>query len=196
MNNVEKSLRELIVLAREGDSEALGELCDRHRPYLRLLSRRTLDTRIQKRVAESDLVQLTLLSAVRNFPQFSGDNSAQFVAWLQVQHERNVIDAARAQRAEKRNVQREEAADQFEPASPARTSPSMRAMRGEQIAQLAAALEELPPDQSEAVRLRHLEGQTLADIATVMGRSNVAVAGLIKRGMAALRERVQTDFGD
>ena len=193
MSEDDESLQDLIVRARKGDNRALGRLCDRHRPYLRLLARRALDTRVQRRVAESDLVQQTMLSAVRNFAQFNGDSPAQFVAWLQVQHERNVVDAARAQRANKRDVQREDAAEDFEPASPVQTSPSMRAMLGEQIAELAAALERLPDDQREAVRLRHLEGMPLADIAATMNKSKVAAAGLIKRGMAALRESVQAD---
>ena len=69
-------------------------------------------------------------------------------------------------------------------------------MLGEQIAELAAALDRLPDDQREAVRLRHFEGMPLTDIATAMGRSKVAAAGLIKRGMAALRQSVQADSGD
>ncbi|MCA9049647.1 MAG: sigma-70 family RNA polymerase sigma factor [Planctomycetaceae bacterium] len=196
MSREEESLQKLIALARGGDRSALGELCDRHRPFLRLLARRALDTQLQGRVAESDIVQQTMLSAVRNFGQFDGDRPGQFVAWLQVQHERNVVDAARAQRAGKRDVSREKNISTFEPAARSRTSPSRRAMLGEEIAQLAAAMDALPDDQREAVRRRHLEGQTLSDIAEAMGRSNVAVAGLIKRGMATLRDCVRHDSGD
>jgi RNA polymerase sigma-70 factor (ECF subfamily) len=48
----------------------------------------------------------------------------------------------------------------------------------------------LPDDQREAVRLRHLEGWALADIAQHLGRTPAATAGLIKRGMQALRRQL------
>jgi len=70
------------------------------------------------------------------------------------------------------------------------TTPSQKAIRGEQANRLAQALAALPDDQREAVRLRHLEGWALAEIAVRVGRSSAATAGLIKRGMKALRRRL------
>jgi RNA polymerase sigma-70 factor (ECF subfamily) len=60
-------------------------------------------------------------------------------------------------------------------------------MRGEEAERLSRALVALPDDQREAVRLRHLEGWPLADIARHLGRTPAATAGLIKRGMQTLR---------
>jgi RNA polymerase sigma-70 factor, ECF subfamily len=77
------------------------------------------------------------------------------------------------------------------PGAPQQSSPSQRAMRGEQAVALATALETLPPDQREAVRLRHLEGRSLNEIAAHLGRTPAAAAGLIKRGMQTLRERLR-----
>lgn len=197
MNDSKSLLCDLILRARNGDDTALGELCNRHRAYLRLIAQRTLDTNVKVRADESDLVQQTMLSAVRNFHQFEGSQPGQFVAWLQIQHERNVIDAARAHRADKRNVGREQAApSKFEPSGSRRDSPSMRAMLSEEVLQLAAAMEELPEAQREAVRLRHLEGWSLKEIAESMDRTDEAVAGLLKRGMKGLRETVQSGVGD
>jgi RNA polymerase sigma-70 factor (ECF subfamily) len=53
---------------------------------------------------------------------------------------------------------------------------------------LAQAVETLPEDQREAIRLRYLEGWSLAQIAEHFDRSQVAVAGLLKRGLRGLRE--------
>jgi RNA polymerase sigma-70 factor (ECF subfamily) len=62
---------------------------------------------------------------------------------------------------------------------------------GESAARLAAALAELPDDQREAVRLRYLEGRSLAEIAERMDRTVVAAAGLVKRGLIHLRKSMQ-----
>jgi RNA polymerase sigma-70 factor (ECF subfamily) len=64
-------------------------------------------------------------------------------------------------------------------------------MRGEEAVKLADALDRLPQDQRTAVRLRHLEGWSLAEIAEHLNRTPAAAAGLIKRGMEALRSNLQ-----
>ena len=71
------------------------------------------------------------------------------------------------------------------------TSPSQKAMRREEEQRLTQALTALPDDQREAVRLRHLEGWALDDIAVHLGRTCAATAGLIKRGMKALRRELR-----
>ncbi len=186
------SLKMLIQNARAGDERALGNLCEELRPYLKVLAQRTLDSQIGVRVDGSDLVQRTLLSVVRNFKEFQGEHSGQFVAWLQVIHNRNVVDTIRAHTAEKRAVSREgPVAEDGDCAAPTRDSPSARAMRSEEAVQLARMLETLPDDQREAIRLRYLEGWTLERIAARFDRSEEAAASLIKRGMAKLRRKYQ-----
>lgn len=196
MNKPATPLQQLIRQARSGDEKALGQLCERHRPYLRLLARRTLDSRIGARVDESDLVQQTLLAVVRGFKDFRGSSSAQLAAWVQVLYERTVVDTIRAHTAAKRAIGREgRVVGADEPADLRHDSPSARALRSEQAVLLAEAMETLPDDQREAVRLRHLEGWPLGKIAEALGRSEEAVAGLVKRGMARLRRRMREHTG-
>jgi RNA polymerase sigma factor (sigma-70 family) len=73
------------------------------------------------------------------------------------------------------------------------STPSQRAMRAEDLERLTRALATLPEDQREAVRLRHLEGWALAAIAEHLGRSPAATAGLVKRGMKALRSQMRQE---
>ena len=61
-------------------------------------------------------------------------------------------------------------------------------MLGETAVRLAQALATLPPDQHEAVRLRHLEGWSMQQLTAHFGRSETAVAGLLKRGLRGLRD--------
>jgi RNA polymerase sigma-70 factor, ECF subfamily len=58
--------------------------------------------------------------------------------------------------------------------------------------QLADALAELPEAQQEAIVLHHLHGLSTSEIGQVIDRTPVAVAGLLKRGLRALREQFES----
>jgi RNA polymerase sigma-70 factor (ECF subfamily) len=190
---------EMIRLARSGDPKALGQALEHYRPYLRVLAERQVGPALARRVGASDIVQQTFLEAQRDFGRFLGASGPELMAWLSRILDHNVAETIRNQAlAAKRAIGREEPLGGGEdgstllwkePASPG-SSPSQRAMRGEEAALLARALDTLPEDQREAVRLRHLEGCPLAQIAEQLGRSPAAAAGLIKRGLQALRGKL------
>jgi RNA polymerase sigma-70 factor (ECF subfamily) len=52
-------------------------------------------------------------------------------------------------------------------------------------------LETLPDTQREAVVRHYWQGQSLQEIGQHLGRSPVAVAGLLKRGLQQLRSRLK-----
>ena len=55
----------------------------------------------------------------------------------------------------------------------------------------------LPEDQKRAVEMHHLQGLPFAEVAARMGRSKASVAGLVFRGVLALRERLAaTESGE
>ena len=55
-------------------------------------------------------------------------------------------------------------------------------------AQIDVALADLPEDQQRAVRLKFLDEWTSQEIAEVMGKTERAVAGLLRRGMSQLKD--------
>jgi RNA polymerase sigma-70 factor (ECF subfamily) len=197
MNATQPETPELIRRARDGDRQALGQLLDEHRAYLQVLAQRQIDPRLGARLDASDLVQQTCLSALKRIEQFAGSDSAEFLAWLRTIHEHNIQNAARdhlqrQKRAAGRDASLEGAGgDQF--AGLTQSSPTQRLMQGEDAVRLAQALQMLPEDQREAVRLRHLEGWSLAQIAEHLDRSTQAAAGLIKRGLVGLRQQLKTE---
>src|SRR5262249_56724309 len=112
----------------------------------------------------------------------------------------NLNDALRKLGAAKRGAGRERSLEAELDESSARvaawlaaeqSSPSARATRAEQLVRLAEALNTLPEAQREAVTLHHLQGLPLADSARRMGRSEESVAGLLRRGVKGLRERLR-----
>lgn len=191
MNTTESNLISLVEQARAGDTLALGELLEKHRPYLRLLAERQLDPRLDARVDASDIVQQTCLSVHRAIKGFVGNDPAQFLAWLRQIHERNIQNAFRDHvRLKKRSIARERSSPDNATGdwgAERISSPSQRLMLGENAVLLAAALQSLTEDQRAAIRLKFLDGFSLAEISHQMDRSPDAIVSLVRRGMMQLR---------
>jgi RNA polymerase sigma-70 factor (ECF subfamily) len=190
---------DLIGRARRGDEAALGRLLEENRAALLAEAERQLRGRLAARVDSADIIQQTFLEAHRGFERFEGHSEIQFASWLRTILNRNIAGQLRDHtRVAKRDLRRERSLDDSrrggEPLRrrivAGQSTPSQRAMRAEDFARLAVALGTLTEDQREAVRLRHLEGWPLARIAERLGRTPAATAGLIKRGVQALRERI------
>lgn len=174
--------------ARAGDRSALGRLLDRYRPLLRARAHDSLGADLRVRVDESDVVQQACLSAQHAIDQFHGTSEPELVQWLLQIVEHTVLHVVERERqAEKRAIDREvRGSGPIRNAADPQTSPSRRAMRGEQRQLLERAIEQLPEDQRDAVRLKYLEQATLAETAVRLGKTEDAVSGLLQRGIAKL----------
>jgi len=186
-------LERLIAAAQAGDRDALNQLLDRHKDWLRLIAAGKLRRDVRARVGDSDLVNETLLSAFKGFAKFKGNKTVEFQVWLKRIFDRNLHDTIRFHvDAVRRSVDMEHThlADEPLDFSDDDISPSEAVLLGEDAMLLAEALESLPEDQRIAVRMRHLEELSLDEIEQQLGRSREACAGLIKRGVEALRKRL------
>ena len=67
------------------------------------------------------------------------------------------------------------------------SSPSQKAIREEQLARLARVLAFLPENQRQAVELHYLNGCSVGEVGERLGRSKASAAGLLRRGLKALR---------
>jgi RNA polymerase sigma-70 factor (ECF subfamily) len=185
--------------ARQGNLAAWGELLEAQRGHLSALAEQRLRGRVTVRVEAADVVQQTFLEAHRSLDQFLGEEEAALRAWLERILEHNIDRTFRNHLLlQKRNLRREQSLEGTPADGSAaprdvdahHSTPSQRAMRHEDEDRLAQALEKLPQDQRVAVRLRHLHGWRLADIAAELGRTPTATAALVKRGMEALRKQL------
>ncbi|QDT64711.1 ECF RNA polymerase sigma-E factor [Calycomorphotria hydatis] len=187
-------------MACAGDGGALGELVEIHRPWLRLLAKHGLPGHVQSRLDESDVVQQTCLSVFQKIGEFKGQHPEQFLAWLRKIHEYNLHNAVRDQcDVQKRDASRDRRYNtdtEFAALGGPTTTetPSQNMLYTERAVLLAAAIEQLPKDQAEAVRLRYLQGESLTEIAARMNRSYTAVVGLIRRGLQGMKKDI--DFLD
>jgi RNA polymerase sigma-70 factor, ECF subfamily len=176
--------------ARQGDAQALGQLLESFRPYVRVIVRGLRDPRLQARLDESDFVQDALLEAHRTFATFRGTTVAELAAWLR---QVAVRTAGRTLRGfvgtAKRDLDCERPGEGLAglAVSPAE-SPSDQLVRSEEAATLAEALSRLPEDMQQVLLGRHLDGQSHADIARALGRTEAAVRMLYLRALRRLRE--------
>jgi RNA polymerase sigma-70 factor (ECF subfamily) len=177
-----------------------AEQLERYRSYLHLLARLQLRSSVQTKVDASDIVQQTLVQAIRGLEGFRGKTEAEMAAWLRQILARQLANLVRDQGCGKRDVSRERSLEAALDESASRvtaflagddSSPSQKAVRNEEVLRMTQALADLPAAQREAIVLHHLEHRSLAEVSRELDRSTAAVAGLIKRGLRQLRVRLE-----
>ncbi len=180
-------------------TKADPEMVERHRAYLAALARLQLAARpwLAPRLDASDLVQQVMLNAHEARAEFRGDTPGELVAWLRKILNHALANRIRHETQARRDIGAERSLEVDLEASSCRldawlaadqTSPSERAQKHERATTLAAAVDALPDDQRAVVLLKHCQGLTLAEIAAQTDRTPAAVAGLLRRGLARLRE--------
>jgi RNA polymerase sigma-70 factor (ECF subfamily) len=176
------------------DGAELAGRLESFRNYLLLLARARVDDRLRGRLDPEDLVQQTLARAFERRDRFRGASDAQRAAWLRTILAHALVDAVRklaggGEDWRSLEAMLEQSSARLEGLLAAdQSSPSGRVERQEQLVRLADALAALTEDQRRAVELKHLQGLSLVEVAARMGRSVPAVAGLLQRGLRALRE--------
>lgn len=199
------SVRELLRAYREGRAEAGQALWRRYEPWLRVLARVQVESRFRAKFDPSDIVQQTMMEAVRAFPGFRGQSEGEFGAWL-----RRILSHALAHEVRryagtaKRDMGREVSLEEdlsrtserlVEVLAASGSSPSQQVVRREQAARLAEVLERLPADYREVILLRHVEGLPHEEVARRMGRRSGAVRMLWVRALARLQEEMGKGTG-
>jgi RNA polymerase sigma-70 factor (ECF subfamily) len=178
----------------------VDEFLERYRAWLGLLARLQVDPRLRARVDLSGVVQQTLFEAHHALREGDGHTAEERLAWLRKCLAHNLADELRKLNAEKRDIRRERSLERALTESSqslcawvaaSGPSPSAHVARDEEAVRLAEALAALPDDQREALVLQHWHCWKVAEIAAHLGRTKPAVAGLLKRGLAKLREELK-----
>jgi RNA polymerase sigma-70 factor (ECF subfamily) len=202
MNEASDPSRErLLLLARQGDSPALGRLLESYRAYLVVLARVQIGRRLQGKVDASDVAQEACLGAYRDFGDFRGTTEKELLGWLRGILASLLANLVRHYQGTKRRDVRLERQLQVELDQSSHaldrcliapeSSPSQQAARREQSVVLAEALGRLPDEWRELLILRHLEGLTFPQVAERMGRTVDSVKKQWPRALAALRRLLE-----
>ncbi len=171
-----------------------------YREYLRLLVRVQLGSRLRAKLDASDVVQQAILHAHERRAQFRGETEGEWLAWLRAILANALTTEFRRFDAQARDLIRERSLDADLERSSSRlesllaadlTSPSERAIRGEELRRLAEAIGGLPDDQRRVIELHYLNGLAVAEVADRIGRSRPAVVGLLFRALKRLRRTLR-----
>ena len=169
---------------------------EKYRPLLVLLARIQLGPDLQQKLDSSDVAQDALLQSHRSLADFRGQTEGEFVAWLRRILARSVAQEIRKYSRDKRDIRLERSLEQAFAESSARLEvwleseldpPGDKALRQEQLIRLAESLGRVSDDHRTAIELRYLHGLSLPQVAERMQRTRASVAGLLRRGLKALR---------
>jgi RNA polymerase sigma-70 factor (ECF subfamily) len=198
---VENSARRPVHRSPDDVSKAIGVgspgICplEAYRGYVSYLVRKDCPAHLARQVEHEDLVQDVLLKVWTSDADFSGRSEAERLSFLRKTCACVMSDSVRYYDRGKRKVALEQRLDDSsarleEWLAAIQSSPSQWASKHEQLLRLTRALAELPDNQRRAVDLHHLQRHSLAETAAMMGVSAAAAAGLLRRGLASLRDRL------
>jgi RNA polymerase sigma-70 factor (ECF subfamily) len=192
---------ELIIRARQGSSEAVGELMAFSRQYLLLIANDELPADLLGKEAPSDLVQETHLEAARDWEAFRGHTVGELLGWLREILLHNVKDLRRRSNAAVRRPPNQElslSSDQSGADLAAQlvshdSSPSNRLQCQEQLLNIERALGQLAEDHRNVVIWRNRDGCSFEEIGRRLGRSAGAARKLWSRAIQQLQERLVSE---
>jgi RNA polymerase sigma-70 factor (ECF subfamily) len=174
----------LVDLARRGDVDAFGALYDH---YVETVFR-FVYYRVNSTALAEDLVGDTFFRALRSISSFQWQGK-DFGAWL-ITIARNLI----ADHYKSGRTRLETTTDDFSGQDGVIEGPESEVLAGLTSDILKSALAELPGEQHDCLVLRFLVGQSIAETAKALGRSEGAVKQLQLRAIRNLAKRLPEDL--
>lgn len=171
---------------------------EEYRDLLRVLVR-SLPAKLRPRFDQSDVVHEAFIRAYENLDQCNATTEAQFQGWLRRILTSTLIDMIRRETGGVRDPAREQQIRAQVGASSIRIegvlmdsgdTPDAAAQRKEDALRVAQAIEQLPPDWREAIVLHEIQGLPVREVAALMGKTQRAVSGLLRRGIEALEKKL------
>ena len=148
-----------------------------------------------------DILQETHIEVFRHINEFKPQGRDSFYRWVATialnrlrntikRHHRAKRDVGRLVSGRGRHSIEESSIALIEMVAGTGTTPSRSIMRREAVAAVQNALEEIPVQYQQAIRMVYLEGLPVAEVAKRLVCTKRAVHGLCRRGLQQLRDRL------
>ena len=182
-----ESSAELLVRVRTGDSEALDTLLRRYVPALRRWARGRLPRWARDLAETEDLVQETLINSLRHLDKFDYRREGALQAYLRQAVLNRIADECRRIMRRPAVTELDERIEDAE-----RTSPLEAAIGVEAVERYEKALQELRPEDREAIVGRIEMGYSYQELAVMLGRSSAEAARVaVSRALVKLAEKMR-----
>lgn len=170
----ERSIRSRLV---EGDCHALEELYDQFGAFVYGLAARV----IGDRTAAEDITQEVFVTIWQRADQFDPDRG-RLRTYLGTLAHRRAVDWVRREEAKRRRAERE--------AGYARSVPDVDEMAMAIVAaeRVRAAVDQLPPDQREAIKLAYFGGRTYRQVAQELGIPEGTAKSRLRLGLRRIAD--------
>jgi len=172
----------LVRAAQDGDTDAFGRLYER---YVDVVFRYVL-FRVGDRSLAEDVTSETFMRALRRISTVSYQGR-DVGAWFVTIARNLVLDHVKSSR-HRLEVTTAEISDISTSAGRSDSGPEQQALTAATNAELMRCVAKLNPDQRECVVLRFLQGLSVAETASVMGRNEGAVKALQHRAVRRLAQ--------
>jgi RNA polymerase sigma-70 factor, ECF subfamily len=175
----------LVLRARTGDDDAVGQLCSRYLPRLQRWAHGRLPAYARSAVETQDLAQETLIQAVRHLKTFEPRHEGAFQAYLRQTLLNRIRDEIRRGR-------RRGPADSLDTSAPAKSpSPLEEAIGQETLERYEEALGRLRPEDREAIIARIEMGLDYAEVAEALGKPSAGAANMaVSRALVKLAKEM------
>ena len=198
----DKESKEIVERIRQGDASALSTYLEQHRAALLATINRKMSDGLRAKVEAEDILQEVSLSAFDSLTKIDWTDRDPF-SWLCQLADRKIIDAHRFHvAAEKRSSQKEVSLQKnqgdgqgelIDLLVQSMTSPSAAFSRNQKGLRLQTAIQSLPDDSREAIRLRYVEGWPTKQIAEQLERTDAAIRVLLTRTLKKLEAALGDD---
>jgi len=148
--------------------------------------------------AATEVVQATLVKAMRKLPSFRGDASLFTWACTICRHE--IVDYLRAERRHSSKVVLMEDSAELRAAveaiaAPEAEEPVSRYDQAETRRLVRSVLDRLPPHYGDALEMKYVEGLSVDEISVELGIGVIAAQSLLARARVAFRDALESVFG-
>lgn len=148
--------------------------------------------------ATAEVVQATLVKAMRKLADFRGD--ASLFTWVCQICRHEVVDWLRAERRHADKIVLMEDSPELKAvveaiAAPEMEEPASRYSAAETRRLVRSVLDRLPPRYGDALEMKYVEGLSVEEIGVELGIGTTATQSLLARARVAFRDALESVFG-